>query len=78
MARLESTRNGVGAVKDPETGDRLHIGSDVPTKAAERAANEYHFVQVVESDPIDEEYKCGVNDCSRSVDSPEEACWQHE
>lgn len=23
------------------------------------------------------EYRCGVNDCSREVESPEATCWQH-
>lgn len=23
-------------------------------------------------------YDCGVNGCSRSVNSPDDACWQHE
>lgn len=24
------------------------------------------------------EYRCGVNGCSRTVDSPDAVCWQHE
>jgi hypothetical protein len=29
-------------------------------------------------EPDSARYECGVNGCSRSVDSPSEACWQHE
>lgn len=25
-----------------------------------------------------EAYTCGVNGCGRTVDSPEETCWQHD
>lgn len=28
--------------------------------------------------PISEEYECGVNGCSRTVDGAEKRCWQHE
>lgn len=29
----------------------------------------------VDSDSVT--YECGVNDCSRDVDSPDDRCWQH-
>jgi len=29
-------------------------------------------------EPDSASYDCGVNGCSRSVDSPDDACWQHE
>lgn len=32
----------------------------------------------VESGTSEDDYTCGVNDCSRSVDSLEDVCWQHE
>lgn len=38
-----------------------------------------HEHEVIINEPYaDEEHECGVNGCSRSVDSPEDVCWQHE
>jgi len=30
-----------------------------------------------DTDAETETFRCGVNDCSREVDSPEDTCWQH-
>jgi len=30
-----------------------------------------------DEDTATETFRCGVNDCSRTVDSPEDTCWQH-
>ena len=30
-----------------------------------------------EDTDTEKEYTCGVNGCSRTVDGPEETCWQH-
>ena len=27
---------------------------------------------------VEATYRCGVNDCSREVDSPDATCWQHD
>lgn len=29
-------------------------------------------------EPEETTFQCGVNDCSREVDSPEATCWQHQ
>ena len=31
-----------------------------------------------DTDEVSLTYYCGVNDCSREVDGPDESCWQHE
>lgn len=52
---------------------------DVEESVAERlTANS--FFEYVDADDDNEagEPVCGVNDCSRLVDAPEDTCWQHE
>lgn len=91
MARLECSR-GWGAVRDPETGRDISLSDDteVDDDVARRLADRYQYVTAVidDSDDADDdadtddeddgdELRCGVNGCSREVDSPDAACWQH-
>jgi hypothetical protein len=67
-------------VEDAATAERLvkrypnvswtdDSGDDAPDEASVTRGT-------VEADSAS--YDCGVNGCSRSVDSPSDACWQHE
>lgn len=33
--------------------------------------------EALHDDDSDDVYRCGVNDCSREVDGPDDTCWQH-
>jgi len=86
MTKEVSCTRGFGRITDPQTGERYNVERDnsveVSDEVAERLKAEYSGIEVVdvESNPKgsdDDEYVCGVNDCSRTVDSPEATCWQH-
>ncbi len=76
MTRLECSR-GWGKVYDPETDRDVSIGEDIDPDVAERMADRYGPITVLESEDNDESHECGVNGCSRTVDDPEATCWQH-
>jgi hypothetical protein len=92
MARLESSREYVGAVDHPETGELIQLDESHPSDVAEVVAAEYDYLHV-ESEASDsdtdesapdaaddaeaETLRCGVNGCSRKVDSADATCWQH-
>ena len=48
MARLSCDRPGWGAVRDPETGEHVSLSADVSAEVADRLADEYDAVSVVE------------------------------
>lgn len=81
MARLTCSRNGWGAVDHPETGELIQLDEPHPNEVAEIVAHHYDSIRVLydgDSDERgDEDYNCGVNGCSRTVDNPDETCWQH-
>lgn len=35
-------------------------------------------IKIIYLAPAEETYECGVNGCSREVDSEDETCWQHQ
>lgn len=82
--KIECNR-GFGKVENPLDGSELAVETpiDGDTALLNALKEEYgeHTFEAVEPHPNGdedtEEYTCGVNDCSRSVDSPEETCWQH-
>lgn len=79
---------GFGVLTDPETGDEINVEDtfEVDKDVFDRLKANYPGIEAVdeESNPkgsVDEsteEYTCGVNGCSRDVDSPDATCWQHE
>jgi len=85
MPRLSCSRHGWGAVDDPKTGNLIQLDESHPADVCERVAAKYDRIEVVGLDGSEEReeseesegYVCGVNDCSRNVDSPEATCWQH-
>jgi len=78
MKEVSCTR-GFGLITDPETGIEYNVQGthsvEVPDDVATRL-KEISGVVVEDTEP--ETFRCGVNDCSREVDSPEDTCWQHE
>lgn len=47
MVRLASSRDYIGAVRDPETGERVQLtDTDVSAAVAERLTAEYHYLSV--------------------------------
>ena len=61
-------KDGVIKVDDPE----------VARSMAEHPRIEIAEVDETPTPDADEStYRCGVNDCSREVDSPDATCWQH-
>jgi hypothetical protein len=74
--KVKTTR-GFGKVTDPRTGDELSVEEPFETdrETFEALAERYPgFVIVEEDEPPP---TCGYNGCSRTVDSPEDHCWQH-
>jgi len=85
---------GFGIITDPETGEEINVEDEFEVSEAvfERLKAEYSGIEAVSSgetqtdesssteteSPEAETFRCGVNDCSRDVDSPEDVCWQHE
>lgn len=55
---------------------QVEVGDDELLLDSEfRGANR---VVVAIATPIEETHHCGVNGCSREVDSADAVCWQHE
>jgi len=74
--KVKTTR-GFGKVTDPRTGDELNVEGPFETdRETFEALDERYpgFVIVEEDEPPP---TCGYNGCSRTVDSPEDHCWQH-
>jgi len=76
MARLECGR-GWGKVFDPETDRDVSIGEDIDPDTAMRLSDRYGPITAILEDSDEEDFECGVNGCSRTVDDPEATCWQH-
>jgi hypothetical protein len=84
--KIHCTR-GFGRVEHPETGEEIDVEEPFETDRAtfEALDEAYPGFEVVDSegesaedtDAEPDELVCGVNGCSRSVDSPSESCWQH-
>jgi len=78
---------GFGYITDPETGDEIDVQDtfEVEQDVFDRLKANYPGIVAVETPDSDtkdapvesEEYECGVNGCSRDVESPEQTCWQH-
>lgn len=82
---------GFGIITDPETGDEINVEDtfEVEQEVFDRLKANYPGIEAVSSgdgsggsegestDTEREEYVCGVNGCSRTVDSESATCWQH-
>jgi hypothetical protein len=95
MARLECSRDYIGAVHHPDTGELVQLSEDHPRELAELVAAAHDHVSLADAETEDvspdanddapteaddaeaETFRCGVNDCSRKVDSATATCWQH-
>lgn len=54
----------------------MEIGDDEFVLDAEyRGSNR---VVVAVATPVEVEYNCGYNGCSRTVENPQDRCWQHD
>lgn len=83
---------GFGVLTDPETGDEINVEDtfEVEEEVFNRLKANYPGIEAVDSGdesggseaeeaPVEpEEYTCGVNGCSREVESESATCWQHE
>jgi hypothetical protein len=85
---------GFGIIEDPETGEEINVEDEfeVSEDVFERLKETYPGIEAVPQNetqtdtetstetesPEAETFRCGVNDCSRTVDSPEAVCWQHK
>ena len=78
---------GFGKVEDPATGETINVESEFEVSKAvfDRLQDEYPGFEAVSSDETSdtdqaetETFRCGVNGCSREVDSESATCWQHE
>jgi len=91
MARLESSRDRYGAIRDPETGDLIQVGEEYPADVVQRVAGLRGYLSVAQEPPDDTGDGHPTNDdgdplcvgqddgqCSRVVDEPGGTCWQHE
>jgi len=89
MKEVKCTR-GFGEIQDPRTGKSYNVENDNTVEVTAEVAHilkEAHSGIVVSEAPSsdsnpkgsdgDTGHACGVNDCSRTVDSPEATCWQH-
>ncbi len=88
--KVECTR-GFGLVEHPDTGEEINVEEAFETdrETYEALADAYPGFCVVEDgndgdnpkgeggEDTDTEPTCGVNGCGRTVDSPEDTCWQH-
>jgi len=78
MKEVSCTR-GFGLITDPQTGEEYNVAGantvEVSNEIATRLKSNYSGVVISEVEP--EEYTCGINECSRTVDAPEDTCWQH-
>lgn len=79
---IKCTR-GFGLVEHPETGEQINVEEEFETdrETFELLNDSYPGFEIVaESEDTggdSEDIVCGVNDCSRSVESPDDTCWQH-
>jgi len=93
MVRLASSRDVVGAVRDPETGELVQLTDTVSPAVADRLTREYHYLSVVDGSdsgvtteaeyPTDDDGNplCVGKEsgqCGRTVDELGGECWQHQ
>lgn len=50
MARLESSRDYIGAVDHPDTGELIQLNESHPSDVAHTVANAYHFLTVTDDE----------------------------
>jgi len=78
MKEVYCTR-GFGIITDPETGEEYHVAGDKTIEVRDDVATRLAAISgVVVEDTAPDTFRCGVNDCSREVDTPDAVCWQHE
>jgi hypothetical protein len=85
MTQLKTSRDYVGAVDDPETGETIQLDSDIKREVAKRLTSNYVYLSLASSEDThptndDGEPLCVGKDegqCSRVVDTPGGRCWQH-
>lgn len=84
--KLNCTR-GFGKVEGPD-GEDIDVEDtfEVDDETAEYVLSNYPGMEVVEDAVVDDSptpepeettIHCGVNDCSREVESEDATCWQH-
>jgi len=75
MKQVKCTR-GFGLLSDPQTGETYNVEGEntveVPEDVAERLKEAHSGIVI-----SDVSYECGYNGCGRTVDNPEDHCWQH-
>lgn len=89
MANLTSSREYIGAVEDPETGEYVQLDATVSAATAERLTNTYPYLSLDDSG-VTQEADYPTNEdgeplcvgksggqCGRVVDEPNTSCWQH-
>ena len=59
--------------KQYEPGDEIELSED----DYQAFSDKFEPVEESSDGGDDDEYYCGVNDCGRTVDSPDATCWQH-
>lgn len=70
MARLTCSRSGWGTVRDPKTGERIPIDSDLETEQAQRLADRYDAISYEESEEdTDDDSEYSVETCSVEMTS---------
>jgi len=88
--KIECTR-GFGLVEHPDTGEEINVVDPFETdrETYEALTDAYPGFRVIEDgdsgrdsggkdgENTDTEPTCGVNGCGRTVDTPEDTCWQH-
>ena len=88
--KIECSR-GFGKVEGPD-GEEINTEDtfEVDSETGEYILNNYPGMEVVEDDsetveeeenptpePEETTFRCGVNGCSRNVESEDATCWQH-
>lgn len=59
----------------------LEVDDEDVARAMVESERKISWADVDETPRVDDDkdtFYCGVNDCSRTVDSPDATCWQHD
>lgn len=79
MARLTCSRSGWGTVRDPKTGERIPIDSDLSDEQAERLADQYGPISYEGTeDDTDETDICTVEMTNEETCGRERPCPYHD